>query len=414
MGCEGAHNIADDIIVHGSSVQEHDERLKAVLKRLIEKELTLNKEKCQFRMSELTFMGYLLSTRGIGPTESRVEAVKNAREPRNAGEVRSFLGLVNFSAGFVPNLATVAEPLRKLTRKSVPFEWGMEQKESFAALKKALANAETLAYFDRNADTQLITDASPVGLGAIPVQVKDEEARVIAYASRSLSNGERRYSQTEKEALGIVRGSEIFHMYLFNSEFTLFTDHKPLEVIYSSTSRPSARVERWVLRLQPYNFKVKYIPGAQNIADALSRLTRMEDTGGMTEAEEYIRYVAESSAPIAIPIREIERESEMDAELSLVRDCVAEEDWNKLPTEYKAFRKELSVLGKLVLRGTRLVIPSKLRKRVIELAHEGHQGVVKTKQRVRTKVWWPKIDKDVESISAEAVRRWNWRRNQSG
>lgn len=204
MGCEGAHNIADDIIVHANSVPEHNERLKAVLKRVREKNLTLNKEKCQFRMTELEFMGQLLSSRGIGPTESRVEAVVNAREPQNASEIRSFMGLVNFSARFLPNLSTVADPLRKLTRKGVPFEWGNEQQRSFNELKNLLANAKTLAYFDKDAETQLITDASPVGLGAVLVQAKDGNRRVVAYASRSLTNVERRYSQTEKEALGIV------------------------------------------------------------------------------------------------------------------------------------------------------------------------------------------------------------------
>ena len=122
-------------------------------------------------MSKLTFLGYLLSNQGIGPTESRVEEVIG--EPQNAGEVRRFLGLVNFSARFIPNLASIAEPLHRLTRKQTPFVWGTEQQSAFGALKGSLANAETLAYFDSNAEeTKLITDASPVGLGAVLIQVK--------------------------------------------------------------------------------------------------------------------------------------------------------------------------------------------------------------------------------------------------
>ena len=102
-------------------MEEHDARLRKTLENLREEGLTLNKEKCVFTMSELTFMGYLLSSKGIGPTESRVEAVMNAKEPQNAGEVRSFLGLVNFSARFIPNLATTTEQLRRLTKKGVEF-----------------------------------------------------------------------------------------------------------------------------------------------------------------------------------------------------------------------------------------------------------------------------------------------------
>jgi hypothetical protein len=82
--CEGVHNILDDIIVHGKDQAEHDERLETFLMTLVEKNLTLNPEKCQFRMTELTFIGYLLSERGIGPTNTKVEAVKNARRPETA------------------------------------------------------------------------------------------------------------------------------------------------------------------------------------------------------------------------------------------------------------------------------------------------------------------------------------------
>ena len=165
-----------------------------------EKGLTLDKEKFVFRMSQLTFMGYLLSSKGIGPTESRVEAVFRAKKPKSAGEVRSFLGLVNFSARFIPNLASITEPLRELTRKDVPFVWGAVQQTAFDALTSSLGRAETLAYFDSNAEkTKLITDASPVGLGAVLTQVTQGQERVIAYASRSLTEVERRYSQTERE-----------------------------------------------------------------------------------------------------------------------------------------------------------------------------------------------------------------------
>ena len=121
-GCEGVRNISDDIILHGKDDQQHDERLEKLLERLQQRGLTLNSAKCKFKMPQLEFMGYLLSTRGIGPTESKVEAVVNAREPESVAEVRSFMGLVNFSAKFIPNLATVSEPLRQLTPKGVTFK----------------------------------------------------------------------------------------------------------------------------------------------------------------------------------------------------------------------------------------------------------------------------------------------------
>ena len=121
----------------------------------------------------------------------KVEAVTEARQPESAAEVRSFLGLVNLCARFIPDLATVSESLRGLTRKDVHFSWGKEQEVVFNELKKRLAKT-TLGYFDSAAKTRVITDASPVGLGAILVQEQNGEERVICYARRSLTNVEKR------------------------------------------------------------------------------------------------------------------------------------------------------------------------------------------------------------------------------
>ena len=161
-------------------------------------------------------------------------------------------------------------------------------------MKSSLGNAQTLAYFDRNArETKLVTVASPVGLGAVLTQVQQGQERVVAYASRSLTDVERRYSQGEREVLGLVWGCERFYVYLYGVDFTLLTDNKPLEVIYSTSSRNSARIERWVLRLQPYRFRVQYVPGKQNIADSLSRLTGKDELRtGSYDAEKFIRFVA--------------------------------------------------------------------------------------------------------------------------
>ena len=160
-----------------------------------------------------------------------------------------------------------------MRRKGVNFQWKKVPDDTFNKLKFQLANAESLAYFDKEAKTKIMADASPVGLGAVLVQEQDGKERVVSYASRSLTNVERRCSQTQKEALGLVWACERFHPYLYGNKFELITDHKPLEMIYSKNSSPRARIQRWVLRLQSYDFTVKYRPEAQNITDTLSRLT---------------------------------------------------------------------------------------------------------------------------------------------
>ena len=322
-GLQGVANIADDRIVHGRDTEEHDKNLHGVLQRLSEKQLTLNAEKCTFRISKVVFMGLLLSKHGVGPTKEKVRAVAEASQPQTPSEVRSFLGLVGFSARFIPDFATTADPVRKLARKGEPFVWGEKQEQSFQRLKSQVASAPVLAYFDKDMPTRVIADASPVGLGAVLVQEKNGESRAVCYASRSLSQVERRYSQTEKEALALVWACERFHLYLYGlPQFDLVTDHEALKVIYSRKSKPSARIERWVLRLQPYNYRVCYVPSRKNIADALSRLTKIPASSQSIEDDEFVRMIALHAVPVALRIKEIERVSAQDSELQAVRNCL--------------------------------------------------------------------------------------------
>ncbi|KAA0709172.1 hypothetical protein E1301_Tti017617 [Triplophysa tibetana] len=396
-GIEGVENISDDVIVHAPDSETHNQRLQAVLKRLKECGLTLNPLKCQFSMDRLNFMGILLTQKGIGPTEERVRAVVEAREPQNVSEVRSFLGLVSYSSRFIPQFATLAEPLRRLTRKDSEFVFGTEQKSAFEALKQELGRAGTLAYFDKDAPTRVVADASPVGLGAVLIQSQKGQMVPICYISRSLTDCERRYSQTEKEALALVWACERLHPYVYGRQFDLVTDHKPLESIYGQRSKPCARVERWVLRLQPYNFKVVYVSGKENIADPLSRLlgsTAMRERH-LHESDDYVRFVAVSATPRALTTREVEEASEKDPELKEVRKAIESGHFERCMT-YAPVASELCVVGFLVLRGTRIVLPKTIQARAVALAHEGHIGIVGTKQHLRTKVWWPGMEKAAE------------------
>ena len=147
------------------------------------------------------------------------KSIIDARETKSASEVRSFLGLANYNALFIPNFGKVAEPLRRLTKKGVGFEFGEEQRKAFNELKGRLSSAETLGYFEKDAKTLVIADASPVGLVAMLIKEQQDRKRVISYASKTLSDVERRFSQTEKEALAVVWACERFHVYLYGIEF---------------------------------------------------------------------------------------------------------------------------------------------------------------------------------------------------
>ena len=216
-----ADGMADDLIVHGCGIKEHDRNLHAVLTRLKEKGLTLNGDKCRFRIPKLTFFGHDLSRQGVASSEEKVAAILNASPPQHASQVRSFVQLVQYSTKFLPNFAQEAEPLRSLLRKNEPFNWGEEQERSFQKLKQLVAQATTLAYFRGDCKTRIIADAGPQGLGAGLTQLQDGVWRAISYAFRNLTEVERRYSQTEKEALALVWACERFNIYVYGRKFEL-------------------------------------------------------------------------------------------------------------------------------------------------------------------------------------------------
>lgn len=398
-GCENCFNYIDDIIIYADNKEQLEAYVNKVLERLKSYNVLLNHEKCIFNAEQLTFLGHKLSATGIEPTDDKIAAIKMFRQPKTAEEIRSFLGLVNYIGKFIANLATLTEPLRKLTKKDTKFEWCEEQQKAFDELKTHLSSHLVLGYYDVKDRTQLYADASPVGLGAVLIQFNNDQPRVISYASKSLSETEMRYCQTEKEALALVWAAERFHFYLYGRSFELVTNHKPLEVIFSPTSKPCARIERWVLRLQSYKYQVVYKPGKTNIADPLSRLPDFEPTNESFDeiTEHHVNSITTFAAPVAIQLKDIEECSLADATIKAVKDALYHNKWSELAKPFKMFETELCFSGNILLRGTKIVMPETLRARTLELAHEGHPGITKMKQRLRTKVWWPKIDSEAET-----------------
>lgn len=397
----GAYNFLDDIIIPGETEEIHDKRLKHVLGVLEKSDITLNRAKCVFKVPIVEFLGHTLSADGIRPSIDKLDAIKRFREPKTMEEVRSFLGLVNYIAKFLPDLATTTAPLRSLTKNDASFEWGSDQVIAFNELKNHMSNNLILGYYSKTDKTQVIADASPVGLGAVLVQINENGPRVISFASRSLSDVETRYAQTEKEALALVWAVERFHFYLFGRTFELITDHKPLEVIFGPRSKPCARIERWVLRLMSYKYKVIYKPGKTNIADPLSRLScgHANVISQISEAAiEYVNWILTHAEPKKLSLDAIGIESKNDSSITAVRKALDENIWSDESIPFKPFQTELCFAGDILLRGNKIVIPAVQRQHILETAHLGHPGMSLMKRRMRAKVWWPKIDQDVDTF----------------
>ena len=194
----------DDILVSGASAAEHLENLCSLFRRLQDKGLRCRKEKCLFAQPSIEYLGYTLSSNGIAKG-SKVDAVQRMPAPSDISSLRSFLGSVQFYGKFLPDLATVAEPLYRLTKKEVQWIWGPLEQATFQKLKDMLTSDTVLAHFDPTVPVGISCDASEVGLGAVLFhRYSDGSERPVAHVSKTLSDAQRNYSQIQKEALAII------------------------------------------------------------------------------------------------------------------------------------------------------------------------------------------------------------------
>jgi transposase InsO family protein len=403
-GIIGQVNMTDDVLIHGANEQEHQQALLSTLKKLEDAGLTLNLEKCEFYKEEVKFYGLRFTKDGVSPTEERVKALKECATPTDVKSLRSFLCTVLWSARFMKDICTIAEPLWKLTKNGMAWQWTTTEQNAFQALKDGIST-KCMGYFRKDWETELVSDASPVGLGGVLCQFNPEDPtqrHIVCFLSRLLTDVERRFSQAEKEALGVVWLCEKAAIYLIGHRFRIVVDNRAVMLIYGNArSKPPARIERWALRLTPFDFEIVHRPGISNMADYYSRSPGNPGVSAYLEevkTEQHICMVVQAALPPAMTIQDIAEATNGDPELTELRKRIIH--GGKLPKELAAYQHmvhELSVTTEgIVLRDTRIVIPKSLRTRTVELAHGGHQGIVKTKRLIRSRVWFQGIDDLVE------------------
>jgi len=398
-GCTGVIGIADDIVVFGQNEEEHDANMHGMLERCKTTGLKLNPDKCHIRQDEIKFYGIICSSDGIKPDPDKVSALKQMGPPANSQELQTFLGLANYMGQFIPNLSTLTAPLRELVKQKYSFTWNATYQEALDKIKDSISNEITLTYFDPKKETVLQVDASTKGLGAALLQ----DDKPVAFASKALTDVETRYANIERELLAVVYGCERFNTYLFGRPFTVNSDHKPLESIHLKhlTSAPP-RLQRMLLRLQPYDVVIKYRPGKQmELADALSRLSP-EEKYSIPDINVQIHVVCcQFSEDILSRIRE---NTNKDPELAALKEQVYigwPENYKKVPDilkPYWSYRDEIAVEDGILMKGYRIIIPKSMQQETLTKLHASHQGTIKTKLRARTSVYWNELNKDIDNI----------------
>lgn len=261
----------DDIIVISNTIPEHLERLQTVFSTLRKHNLKLSPSKCNLLKTELRFLGFIVSEKGVLPDKMKTDAITNLPQPKNPKAVKSFMGMVNYYSRHIPKLAEHAKPLHTLLKKETKFHWSKECQEAFDYFKQCLTTPPILQFPDFNKIFYITCDASKTAISAILCQKDSKELLPICYASRTLLDAETRYSGPETEVLAIVWGVRHYKTYINNQFFEVFSDCQALQWLLQLKS-PNSRLTRWKFELAGYDFKITHIKGKDNhTADCLSR-----------------------------------------------------------------------------------------------------------------------------------------------
>jgi hypothetical protein len=262
----------DDILVLTSgSFDDHlRQQLSNVFKQLQHNNLQVNAKKSSFCALETEYLGFILTREGIKPQQQNVNAILQVAPPRNVKQVRSFVGMLNHYKAMIPHRSHPLALLTALTKKNIKFEWTKEHQQAFDSLKNSLAREVVLAYPDFSVPFEIYTDALKYQIGSVITQ-KDKP---LAFYSRKLTDTQTRYTVTELELLAIVEMLREYKCILLGHLITIYMDHKNLTFSNFTTDH----VTHWRLIVEEYGPKIVYLPDKRNIiADALSRLTKLED-----------------------------------------------------------------------------------------------------------------------------------------
>ena len=266
----------DDILVASSSPHEHIQDLKTVCNRLQQYGLTIRLEKCLFGVSEIDFLGHLISKDGSVPLPTKVKPISEFPKPINVKSLQEFLGMINFYHRFIPNAATILRPLYHALRGKTQKEliiWSQSMHNSFTSAKSALCNATMLAHPTPSVPIAITCDASDIGLGATLEQYVSGSWQPLAFYSRQLRAAELKYSAFDRELLAIYLSIRHFRYFLEGRTFAIFTDHKPLVDAISKVTDPwSARQQRHLSFISEFTTDLRHLSGKDNVvADCLSR-----------------------------------------------------------------------------------------------------------------------------------------------
>ena len=414
------------MIIFGKTVPEELSRLRQVFHRLRQANLKLKPRKCHLFKTQVSYLGHVVSNKGVSTQEEKIEAVKTWPTPKNVTEVRSFLGLASYYRRFVEGFASIAKPLHHLTEKgrAGQFEWSPVCQAAFDELKQRLTSAPILGYPSPEGEFILDTDVSKDGIGGVLSQVQDGKERVIAYGSKVLSKAEQNYCVTRRELLAVVTYLKHFKQYLYGRHVIVRTDHGALRWL-TNFKQPEGQLARWLEVIVTYDIEIIHRAGrSHGNADALSRkpcrqcgresdecelqgrqashnrVIQMTNENEKTE----IRQVQLEDPNIRPILEAVEKKTKpTKGEISSLsfRSKVLLEHWDQLDVRQGVlYRKWESKDGKEIR--WRLVLPKQRVDEVLTELHAGplaaYLGTTKTLKNAQRRYYWVGMKADVRAF----------------
>lgn len=363
----------DDILVATETLEHHMIVLKRLFGLMVANKLELRMDKCKFLFTEVQYLGYKISERGISPTAQGIEAVTNFPIPKNVKDVQSFLGLSSYFRKFVEGFSTVAKPLYDLLKKDSEFRFSEIELIAFETLKERLVEAPILAIFDPRDETELHCDASALGFGAILMQRKEDlKFHPIFYFSKRTSDAESRYHSFELEMLAIIYALKRFRIYLHGQTFKIVTDCNSLALALKK-HEINPRIARWVLELQNYDYSTEHREGKRMThVDGLSRISSV-----------YV--VEDNSFESNLVLAQLQ-----DEQIVGIRDKLEK-------SEDKFFEMRNGVVYRKAGENLLFYVPSSMERSITFKYHDelGHIGTEKTCDTVSKNYWFPGMRKKI-------------------
>lgn len=379
----------DDVIIFSETVEEHLAILNEILNRFEKYNLKFSPNKCQFLTKSCKFLGFIISSDGISIDTDKTVKINDFSVPKNAKEVKSFLACCGFYRRYVKNFSTRAHALTNLLRKDVKFEWTPSVQAAFLDIKNAILNPPCLALPNFNYDMQITTDSSEKGIGAVLEQIYPSgEIKPLYFYSKKLNPTQSKYSATVLEFYAIYCALQFFRAFLIGKKkFFIYTDHKPL-LGFLSNKNPSAKILRWKLALEEFNYEIRYVRGIMNpVADHLSRSINANYVS-MPDAET-IKKLQNEDPKLMIIINKLKHNS------SNIDSYFLSEDGLLMHLAKRHAKSPRSSLIK------QICVPHSLKPLILQSIHSefgGHLRFFKTYHRLRDKFFWSKMYNDTKNF----------------